>query len=463
MDRYSDVVINENGHAVPRVSIQILDQISGLPAIIYADRDGNRQENPFLSDDLGRWSFCAPDGLYEARIYMGGVLKARLPDIRIEEPGGVPAELTKSTGAQLVGTLGGSTVQADLTALRTSVSGLSNYTLPPASAVALGGIKVGNGLAVGTDGTLNATGLTPGTVGSVNGVNPTGGNVLLTTDNLQEPATTPTNLWFTPARVLASVLTGLSVASGAAVTAADTILAAIGKLQAQATTNAQAIQTNASMLSQKDASNGYAGLAGFAINLKNAAGSVLSTIASAATAARTWTFPDKSGTVAMLSDIPAMGSMMLIGQTTVSTAVSSIDFLSLFTSTYDKYVIEIQGLTASTAGGLLVRLANAGTVDSAANYYGFGASGSAPTAGTALGTGSINVGTTAATALTATFDIRNANSAANKSAGLRGAAGTTSMLLEGSYTGAAVSGFRLLAGGGNFTAGKIIVYGIKNS
>lgn len=44
-----------------------------------------------------------------------------------------------------------------------------------------------------------------------------------------------TNLYFTAARVLASVLSGLSLSTISAVTAADTVLAALGKLQAQLT------------------------------------------------------------------------------------------------------------------------------------------------------------------------------------------------------------------------------------
>lgn len=44
------------------------------------------------------------------------------------------------------------------------------------------------------------------------------------------------NLYFTGARVLSSVLTGLSVASSIAITAADTVLSAFGKLQAQLNT-----------------------------------------------------------------------------------------------------------------------------------------------------------------------------------------------------------------------------------
>jgi len=51
-----------------------------------------------------------------------------------------------------------------------------------------------------------------------------------TTDNVVEGTT---NLYFTPARVLATVLSGLSTATNVAITASDTVLSAFGKLQAQ--------------------------------------------------------------------------------------------------------------------------------------------------------------------------------------------------------------------------------------
>jgi len=54
------------------------------------------------------------------------------------------------------------------------------------------------------------------------------------TDAVTEGAT---NLYFTVARVRAAVLTGLSLATAAAIDAADTVLAALGKLQAQITAN----------------------------------------------------------------------------------------------------------------------------------------------------------------------------------------------------------------------------------
>jgi hypothetical protein len=59
-----------------------------------------------------------------------------------------------------------------------------------------------------------------------------------TTDDLGEGAS---NLYFTSARVLATTLTGLSTSTSSAVTASDSVLVGIGKLQAQVNTNATAI------------------------------------------------------------------------------------------------------------------------------------------------------------------------------------------------------------------------------
>lgn len=58
--------------------------------------------------------------------------------------------------------------------------------------------------------------------------------ITLTTDLIAEGAS---NFYHTSARVLAVVLTGLSTASATAITAADTVLTSLGKLQAQITAN----------------------------------------------------------------------------------------------------------------------------------------------------------------------------------------------------------------------------------
>lgn len=67
---------------------------------------------------------------------------------------------------------------------------------------------------------------------------------------------------------------------------------------AQATAIGLKINTTA-----KDASNGVPGMTLFKINMRNAINTITSFLQNAATAARTWTFPDKDGTVAMTSDI----------------------------------------------------------------------------------------------------------------------------------------------------------------
>lgn len=59
------------------------------------------------------------------------------------------------------------------------------------------------------------------------------GTSAATTSDLAEGS----NLYFTAARVLATVLAGLSTATSAVITAADTVLSALGKLQAQITAN----------------------------------------------------------------------------------------------------------------------------------------------------------------------------------------------------------------------------------
>lgn len=80
-------------------------------------------------------------------------------------------------------------------------------------------------------------------------------------------------------------------------------------------------------LNSKDASGGVPGLTQLKLNLKNAAGTITSWFTTAATAARTWTMPDKSGTVAVLDDFAAPPT---IGNTTPApgnfTAVTATTF-----------------------------------------------------------------------------------------------------------------------------------------
>ena len=70
--------------------------------------------------------------------------------------------------------------------------------------------------------------------GNVLSVNGQTGAVVLGTDNINEGTS---NLYFTAARVRDAVLTGLSTATNAIISATDSVLAAFGKLQAQITAN----------------------------------------------------------------------------------------------------------------------------------------------------------------------------------------------------------------------------------
>lgn len=56
----------------------------------------------------------------------------------------------------------------------------------------------------------------------------------------------------------------------------------------------------------KDTSGGYVGLSGWSIKFRNLANTFTSLLQNAATAIRTYTFPDKDGTVAMLDDLVAV-------------------------------------------------------------------------------------------------------------------------------------------------------------
>lgn len=72
-------------------------------------------------------------------------------------------------------------------------------------------------------------------------------------------------------------------------------------------------------LVNKDATGGYAGLTLFKINFKNAANTFTSFFTNSNTAARTYTFQDKDGTIADLVDVAGAGMKIAVGQCTQAT------------------------------------------------------------------------------------------------------------------------------------------------
>lgn len=163
------------------------------------------------------------------------------------------------------------------------------------------------------------------------------------------------------------------------------------------------------------------------------------------------------------------GATVLLGSASVGSAVANIDFLNVFSSTYDRYTIEIQGANCSAAGNsLLLRFANGGTLDNTAVYTQLAGHGSSVSASPAELT--LTATTQAAAGATLTIDVRNANSTGPKSIGVRGgylsnASGHVIAAAEAFYLrAAAASGLRLYwTGGLNFTAGIVRVYGHINS
>lgn len=88
----------------------------------------------------------------------------------------------------------------------------------------------------------------------------------------------------------------------------------------------------------RDGSGGVAGLTLFKLNLRNAANTVTSWFTTATTAARTWTMPDKDGTVAMTSDITGgtvAGSFTALNATGVTTlgTAAPVGLVQVITST----------------------------------------------------------------------------------------------------------------------------------
>ena len=77
----------------------------------------------------------------------------------------------------------------------------------------------------------------------------------------------------------------------------------------------------------KDTPSGYVGLTAYKVNMKNVGGTVTSWFTNTNTVARTYTLPDKDGTVAMLSDLTAGGAASFTSVTS-SGAISATQYTS---------------------------------------------------------------------------------------------------------------------------------------
>jgi hypothetical protein len=160
-------------------------------------------------------------------------------------------------------------------------------------------------------------------------------------------------------------------------------------------------------------------------------------------------------------------SMVLLGSTVVSSAVAAVNYLTIYGSGYDKYIIDLQNVrsTQSTGDTLNFQLAKAGAIDAAAVY------------GYATGSG-VNVVNTATSSLALTLTtftgsliVKDANGTYYKPMDLRGVgySGSASNQINavdvpGVYEAVnAVTGFRLYFTAGSIASGTVRVYGVKNT
>lgn len=101
----------------------------------------------------------------------------------------------------------------------------------------------------------------------------------------------------------------------------------------------------------KDATGGYTGLTLYKINFKNATNTFISFFTNSNTAARTYTFPDKDGTVAMTSDIITTG--WLAPKTAAYTAMAG-DMVDTDT-TAGSFAITLPGTAVAVGDPVSVR------------------------------------------------------------------------------------------------------------
>lgn len=154
------------------------------------------------------------------------------------------------------------------------------------------------------------------------------------------------------------------------------------------------------------------------------------------------------------------------------TAVVNLDFLTLFTSQYDNYLIIGEGIKFAADDGVSLRVAVAGAADTGSNYHSMSAGGGSSTATSSHSVTDSATVRSAGTGSTFYINIRNTNdgtqakmieSQAVWNSTVAGPVFTASPRLS-AHTTAILTGFRLYSVlGSNFAAqGKIRVYGYNN-
>ena len=105
-------------------------------------------------------------------------------------------------------------------------------------------------------------------------------------------------------------------------------------------------RADSELASNKDASGGFAGLTLFKLNMRNVANTITSWFTNANTVARTYTLPDKDGTVAMTSDITGTNSGVNTGDNAAFVDTNPVVKGSVDATKQIRF--EVDGLTTAT-------------------------------------------------------------------------------------------------------------------
>lgn len=197
---------------------------------------------------------------------------------------------------------------------------------------------------------------------------------------------------------------------------------------------------------------------------------------------RTVTWPDKNGTVAMTSDIPAASPVGLVCLAVASASSSAtIDFTSVIDSTYDEYVWEFINVVPASNSDLWLRTStdNGSSFAASAGNYGYAgvktSTGTSPANHTSSSATQIllapaGVSTTAAHGgISGTVRLfAPSGTASNKQVTFQIGMydGTDQWTLSGSgqrLATAAVNAVRFMMSTGNITSGLFKLYGVRKS
>jgi len=279
--------------------------------------------------------------------------------------------ITSSTGADVTVPQATTTQAGVMSGTdKNKLNGLSNYTLPMAAAGTLGGVKVGTGLAIDGLGVLSATGGAGGTDLAINTRTDT---TLLVTSSTGLDATLPQASTTEAGLMSGTDKTKLNSLSNYTHPANHTPSIITQDSSNRFVTDAEKSTWNGKQTAlgftpentvNKDATGGYAGLTLFKLNLRNAANTITSWFTTAATAARTWTLPDKDGTIAMTSDITGTNSGTNTGDNSANSSSTPISHVGTGGTAHANVVAA--GAAGFMTGTDKTRLD--GMADSANNY-----------------------------------------------------------------------------------------------